>query len=507
MDSWTSGYVANVGYTHGFYRELTPAILGLVSLARSQKSAINRGPLTYCELGCGQGFSTNLLAAANPHVEFYATDFNPAHIVGAQALATDAGTPNVHFFDQSFAEFLHEPSLPAFDIISLHGIYSWIAPEHRASIVEFIRRKLRPGGLVYISYNALPGWSSAAPFRQLMYLHAKSQGRPVQSGLDATLAFTDRILNANGAFFQANPMLKDWFARTKQQNHNYLAHEYLNDAWTLFYHSDVATELSEAKLSFVGSAQLLDHIDVINLTPEEQQILAEIGDPILLETVRDFMVNKQFRCDVFVKGAVALSPDEAQTIWYDRRFALSTNRADVPFVLKVPRGEANLPTEVYQPILTALSDGPRTVRQLVEDEQLAGVDFSSIKQALLALVGTGHLQPTLDEDGDLVRSERTKAFNLAVTQRAQYSTELQFLASPVTGGGIAAGQLAQLFLLGRHQTDPVLFVWDVLNRQGRHLIKQGKPIEGLDENMAELRNCFAAFTTRQLPVLQQLGVV
>ena len=45
------------------------------------------------ELGCGQGFSTNLLAAANPHIRFHATDFNPGHIVGAQSLAQAGGSP------------------------------------------------------------------------------------------------------------------------------------------------------------------------------------------------------------------------------------------------------------------------------------------------------------------------------------------------------------------------------------------------------------------------------
>ena len=61
--------------------------------------------LTYCELGCGQGYSSNIVAAANPNVEVYANDFNPAHISGARTLAAAAGTRNVHFYDSSFAEF------------------------------------------------------------------------------------------------------------------------------------------------------------------------------------------------------------------------------------------------------------------------------------------------------------------------------------------------------------------------------------------------------------------
>ena len=40
----------------------------------------------------------------------------------------------------SFAEFLSRDDLPDFDFITLHGIYSWVSPENRRTIVEFIRR-------------------------------------------------------------------------------------------------------------------------------------------------------------------------------------------------------------------------------------------------------------------------------------------------------------------------------------------------------------------------------
>jgi len=508
MSSWTSGYVADIGYTHGFYRELTPALLGLVALARGQRSPVDGGPVTYCELGCGQGFSANLLAAANPHIDFYATDFNPAHIVGAKALAEEAGTQNVHFYDHSFAEFLEEPHLPAFDIISLHGIYSWIAAEHRATIVEFIRRKLKPGGLVYISYNSLPGWAAAAPLRHLMYMHGNVQGGPTGTRLDPALAFIDKMVGANAAFFRVNPSLKDRFEKLKGQNRNYLAHEYMNDAWTLLYHSDVVAELSEAKLSFVGSAALLEQIDMINLTAEQQKIMAEIADPVLRETVRDYMVNQQFRRDVFVKGAVGLTALQAQNMWLDLRFALSTNRADVPTKVKGFLGEANLQADVYEPILDALASSPRTVRQLLTDQKVAALGWAKLQQALVILAGAGHLQPALDEKGDRKRTDKTKVFNTAVMNRAQFSADLQFLASPVTGGGIGVDRFSQLFLLGQQQkqADPVQYVWDVLNRQGQRLVKDGKTLESAEDNTAELRTRYEAFTTKQLPVLKQLGI-
>ena len=38
----------------------------------------------------------------------------------------------------------------------------------REAIVSFINKKLKPGGMVLVSYNALPGWSAMMPLRAIM---------------------------------------------------------------------------------------------------------------------------------------------------------------------------------------------------------------------------------------------------------------------------------------------------------------------------------------------------
>ena len=61
--------------------------------------------------------------------------------------------------------------------------------------------------------------------------------------------------------------------------------------------------LSEARLSFAASANFLEHHDGINFTADQQKLLNDIKHPILKESVRDYMVNQQFRKDIWVKGA------------------------------------------------------------------------------------------------------------------------------------------------------------------------------------------------------------
>src|SRR6185312_16264639 len=111
-----------------------------------------------CELGCGRGQTSLVLAALNPQSEFHAVDFHPSHVAHAQEQARLAQLSNITVHERSFEDLTGPgaPALPRFDVITMHGVWSWIAPELQRAILAFINARLKPGGFVYVSYNALP---------------------------------------------------------------------------------------------------------------------------------------------------------------------------------------------------------------------------------------------------------------------------------------------------------------------------------------------------------------
>jgi SAM-dependent methyltransferase len=505
---WAAGYVAEISYTYGFYRELTPSVLDFaVGVAGHRAPKV----LHYCELGCGQGYSANLLAAANPHIQFHATDFNPAQVAGAQDLAADAGNTNIKFYEDSFAEFALRDDLPDFDVITLHGIYSWISAENRALIVDFIRRRLRPGGLVYVSYNALPGWAAAMPLRRLLTDGVAGAGdQPILHRLDKALGLVERVADAGARFFTANPGMKERLDKVKGQPRAYLAHEYLNRDWTPFYHADVAAEMAGAKLNWVTSAHLLERLDVINLTDAQQKLLADMPEGTRRETLRDFMINQQFRRDVFVKGAVRLPPNRNQEDWKGRRFVLAVDRQSVVMNVQGVVGEVTLQEDVYRPLLDVLdTDKAVGFDALLAHPALASLGALRLQQALILLVGLGHVHPALPEEGGAERQQRCRAFNDAVMNRALWSSDLSYLASPVAGGGIPADQIAQLFLRAvlSGEADPMASAWSTLSRNGQRLVRDGKALSTETENLTELRQRFDNFQTGTVPLFKRLGIL
>ena len=253
MSDWTDGYVNEISYTAGYYPEMSPWMLYYATLALGYRPPKIEETFNYCELGSGLGFSANLHAAGSPQGNFYCTDFNPGHTVAAQEMASAAGLENIQFFDKSFADF-EQMDLPEFDVIVLHGIYSWVSEQNRKTILDIISSKLRVGGVVYISYNTEPGWATLRPVRDLLIQLAKTSTDPLETRIDRAFAFVDKLMESKAGYFTQNPSLAERISDIKGRSKNYLAHEFFNETWTPFFFQEVAKKLSEAKLSFVGSS-------------------------------------------------------------------------------------------------------------------------------------------------------------------------------------------------------------------------------------------------------------
>ena len=509
MTDWTSGYVADIGYTYGYYQELNPQ---RVKLAFLNAGLVAPEFGTACELGFGQGLSANMHAAASV-CSWHGTDFNPAQAGFAQELASKSGV-NAHLFDEAFAEFAQR-DMHEFDYIGLHGIWSWISDENRAVIVDFIRKKLKVGGVLYISYNTLPGWGTFAPMRHLMTEHAEvigADGVGIVSRIDGALDFTEKLLATNPLFGRANPLVNDKIKQIKEQNRHYVAHEYFNRDWQPMAFAQMARWLALAKVQWACSANYLDAIDIVNLTAEQQTLLASIPDAMFRQTTRDFCVNQQFRKDYWVKGARTLSSLEQVEALRAQRVILVQPRADVSLKVSGSLGEATMQESVYNPILDLLADHkPKSLGQMELAFKAAGspIGLAQIQQATMLLSATGAIFAVQDEVAIAKAKKACERINTHLMQKARASNELSYLASPVTAGGITVPRFQQLFLLARQQghkqpADWAQFVWSILAAQGQRLVKEGKTLEAEADNLAELTTQATAFADKQLPILRAL---
>lgn len=514
---WTAGYTSDIEYTPGFYQEQSPTYLNFVCVLNGIEPIDLAKPFTYCELGFGRGLTVNALAASHPQGRFYAADFNPVHVAGARQLAGSAGLANLTLLENSFGDLAdgQVPDLPQFDMITLHGIYTWVNAACRNDIVRFVNRYLKPGGVVYVSYNAMPGWSSSLPLQRLLLEVANLQVDRSDVQMNQAIAFADKMHAAQAAYFTSSQHLGGWLDRIKGHNRHYLVHEYLHRAWEPLYHADVARDFAQAKMDFVGSADLTLSFPDTYLSPEKRELLNTIHDKTVRETMKDYFLNTRFRKDVFIRGGRRMPPVRQMEMMKRTGLALLIPRSETKLKMKLPMGEVNGKEELYGPVFNALSRHPHTLGELMALPELAGQSINTLVQAAVLLTASG--QAGVYFDANLSTSATAAhGMNRALAEHSRYSDDYKVLASPLLGNGISTNIVERMIylILARHTGPEYPGMQEIADglstmmaAQGIAFLKDGKPIESAEERNAEVQARVSQIMKSQLPVWKQLKML
>jgi SAM-dependent methyltransferase len=515
MEDWTGGYTADIEYRASYFEEQAPQRLNLAALINGWEPLSLSGPFSYCELGCGQGTTVNLLAATHPKGRFVAVDFNPAHIARARDFAAAAGIVNIEFIERGFTELL-EPGAPAlgeFDFITLHGVWSWVNDENRRAIVDLIGRSLKPGGLAYVSYNALPGWRDGALVQRALYEIAQLSREPSERQVARGLDVLARLQKAKAATLLKNETLDQVLELQKSGATSYLVHEYLSANWRAFWFSEVLRALAPAKLGYVGTAYLADNFPAGRFTPEQLEILDAIPAVEVRQILGDICDPLEFRRDVFVRGGRRLRRMRQEEMLQETRLALQIPAHGFEYSVRMRQGAAKLNESAYRPIVEALAEGPRSVRELLELPQVRRTSLRPVELVGM-LVATRQAQPLLPE-GVITTASAAARFNrtIASTVREHDVPLLLGLAMPRTGSAYflsPAETLAYEMLAGDPAARPhelARAAWPLVKARGDRLRRDGRPIEDDAEAEAFLGERFEKMIRDELPIWRQLGAM
>ncbi len=491
---WNDGYPVDSEYTVDFISDLAPQRLNYACWLHGVDPVALDQPFTYFELGCGHGYTSTVLAAAHPVGRFYANDFMPSHIANAQRLVDMAGLDNLQLLENSFEELaLGQVDLPKFDFVTMHGVYAWVSPERQAQIVKFLDRYLKPGGVVFVSYNLLPGWSAAVEMQRLM--HASTRLRPAADSVTKLLFAKDlvnQMVEVGAEFFSAHSNLQFFIDKLNSDTAPaYLIHEFLHEKTYPKYHAEVVEEFAHAKLDWLACVS-----PGPSLAPEQQAVLDAIPDLLLRRTVEDFMRNTKFRKDIFVRG---------------RRNALSPSRTDefnkLTLALCVPREAASrtLNQTWIQGLLDLLAHAPQSFAQLA---QLPGIDGATTLIHSIAEIiqrseqGAIFMPCTTNPDHGPARR-----LNAVVAKLSCHTDRYQTLVSPVAGTGIDTTLMERLVYLQLLENPeetraPVVgeHVWNILQRNHS---APGKPTYELADVVSRVETIL----THSWPMWLQLGVI
>jgi len=510
--SSAAGYITDVSYVPGFYPHLAPVVLRYVA-------ALNRltpPPATgfrYLELGCGLGRTLTTLAAAEPQGEFIGVDVNPQHTAVAERDIAAGGLTNARVVTADFGALPDD--LGSFSFITLHGVYSWVSDDVRARIHGLLERHLAPGGLVLVSYNAMPGWAHLQPIRGILRQYAAlRQGDSLQRIRDA-IAYLVFIRDKQARYFVDNPRAAAYVDAIRSLDARYLAHEYLNDHWTSFYFADVAATMRRSGLDYVGSLPVHTNFWDLCVLPEFQELFRTSSDRLVAEAHKDFCANTAFRWDVYGTGLKPMPGVKERVAQVDDiHYRAARPGITLPYQVNLGVVTSTVQGPLYQALLGLLGEKSLRLSEILAADAVRGTAPEDVARAVDAGVAMGMFDITSGPipaqapvTGSLALAH---PFNQAIVTADSLGGRPLALASTLSGTGHALGDFDAAILhelVARGRDGLTARVDTRLAGSGRSLQQNGQPVNDPAARRQLVEQACTAFVETTLPVLARLGIV
>ena len=383
------GYVTEVDYPTRLIPQLTPGWITAIAAWHGVRPPNLSRPFRMLDIGCGTGIALAMAAASHPQAYFQGIDGMASHIAAGQTFG--GALDNLDLIHATFDQMLEGPEADC-DIVTAHGVLTWAGPDARDDAMALAARRLAPGGLLLVSYNALPGAARQLAFQHLVRTFtADGQGAPGTRYRDAF----QKIAELSDAGFDAVP--RSVVARlanlAREAPDDYFVHEYMHDGWAPLWPVWVKGRFAGQGLTYLGQADFLRSRLDWCVTPRQRPSI-EAAPVDQRDMLIDMANDTPFRIDVYARDPV-WDEDAALDVWLG-----AEAEADGPLETPVPAGEATFDHEAAIAVLAELADGPLPLRRLLE--KVRG-DSRQIRDAIDGLLVGDRLAPLSPrQDGSAV---------------------------------------------------------------------------------------------------------
>jgi SAM-dependent methyltransferase len=278
-------------------RQTHPDRLGALARLFGMKPA----PVHQCrvlEIGCGNGNNLIPMAYALPESHFTGVDLADQAVAAGCEVVEALGLTNstllaadLRTIDAEFGEF---------DYIIAHGVYSWITADARQRLLAICRERLRPQGVVLISYNAYPGHHVRQMLREMLLYHTRNIG-VAEERMEQAREFL-------GWFAQSRMISEPWRALLDAEvgrllQSEILYHDDMAPTSEPVYFHEFAAQATGHGLQYLAEADLHEMFD-------HRGALNWLGERLLeREQYLDFLKVRRFRQTLLCREEISLDRD------------------------------------------------------------------------------------------------------------------------------------------------------------------------------------------------------
>lgn len=505
-DKLHTPYVLDVPYTWSYFEYQNPLLLSHIAGLNGYSPPNPASSFSYCDLGCGNGVTLNYLAEAFPNAHFVGVDFNPEHIENASQCALQAGLKNIRFFAESFDEYASDHN-EKFDYVAMHGIYSWVSEEVREQIHKLLKKILKPGGLVYVSYNCLPGWSPLIPLWKMMQDYISEIDADSLTKARYGLNKIKELRDLGCTYFKDTPSASEYLEKLLSRDISYVAHEFCNGIFEPHYFNDVANIFGDLGMSYAGTAKFHRNDAEAVINPKFHEQLNNARSTKERESRASLIRNEFFRRDIYINK---IQTNENR--WTSDGLRVGSIVSGQDLLLEVKHRYKTL--RLDRDLAELLTAGQFSIRELKKHPKVKHLNADQIENAARIAVSSGQFQAInqkcklqkFDPEKPLVLRGR---INHVLLTRLLESEGKAYLTSPILGGVIRLRFIYALYVKSLHESK----LLDARTKVRAHLlglsdqqrqtfgVPSNEKITGWQERYEK------RFVTQKLPVLIKYDIL
>lgn len=315
-------------------------------------------------------------------------------------------------------------------------------------------------------------------------------------------------------YFNANPSAVTAVDAYTKDPSNYLAHEFLNQTWEPFYSIDIADEMADADMSYLGSATLVDNHPALVVDELAAEAVAQLATGRQRQLATDFAANQRFRRDVFVRGHARLG--QAETTRHLQAAAIGSlgNPERIGTKARVPRGEIRFQEDFIRGLQSLMLRGSTTIGQAVTALGGAGRDPVEIARNVIFLVAAGTLMPFAKaRESHAVKARRLanrtveRVLAHAIEHRVRRAIPSETLGNGVDILPVEALAITEL-LAGADEVETLAARLEAgIDRLNLTITSDGRELPCHDEPVTRSRVVAQGVIENLVPALMRLGVI
>ena len=241
------------------------------------------------EIGCGDASNLLPLAFEYPEGRFIGVDRAALPLARGRDLAAKLGITNLQLCE---ADLLAWQPQGEFDYIVAHGFYSWVPPEIRGRLLDICAAALSPGGLAYISYNALPGSYLRRYVWDLLRFHTRRAASP-RTRIEQAHEMA-RLVVAHPDGDPGRAAIRKEMENLLERGAEAVFHDDLAEPNDPFYLMDFIGHAARHGLQYLGDAEpVRDDVRDLPLPAEDWFEARQYGDFLACRKFRESILCRQ----------------------------------------------------------------------------------------------------------------------------------------------------------------------------------------------------------------------